>query len=225
MTRTTATVAGGVAIGVAYTMSPLMVVFAAGLPWIVWRAIRGLPARERRWIAAVVTIAVVIRLLALAALLLTTDPIRHQFAAYFPDAHYAVERSWWIRNLWLGVPIGPHALFGIYDPYGASSFSYVLAAIQTVFGESPYGVNLVSVASIVLAGIVLHRFVRPAYGAMAALAAFAVIVLWPTMTAWSVSALREAPQVLLVAIVLAATASVVRGHLWHARLVAAAVVV
>jgi hypothetical protein len=216
------TIVAGVALGIAYTWSPLMIVFAIALPYGCWVATRDLPSSERRVVGSAIAVAVAIRLLAIAALLLATDPMREQFAAFFPDAHYAIQRSWWIRNLWFGVPIGPHALFGIYDTYGASSFTYALAAVQAIVGPSPYGVDLISVAALVATAVLLFRLARRAYGFTPALAAFLVILFWPTMIAWSVSALREASQVCLVALALATTVAAVRMPAPRARITAAA---
>lgn len=213
----------GVLVGVAYTWSPLAVLFAAAMPIACWIAARGLPRVERKWIVAGVALAIVVRLLALATLLVVTNPMREQFGSFFPDAHYTIQRSWWIRNLWFGIPIGPHALFGIYDTYGASSFSYFLAAVQALVGPSPYGVDLISVAAGLGAALILFRLARRAYGPGPAMCAFVAIAFWPTMIAWSVSALREATQVCLVAIAFAATMAAARIPGVRARLSAAAV--
>lgn len=210
MIRGPVALAAGAAIGVAYTASPLATIVTVLLSCACWAATRDLDALERRRVVAAVAVAVAIRVLAIAALLLVTNPLREQFGSFFPDARYAIERSWWIRNLWLGVPIGPMAMFAVYDTYGASSFSYLLAAVQAVVGPSPYGVDLISVAAIVVSALVLFRLARAAYGPSAAMAAFLVILFWPTLMAWSVSALREATQLALVAVALAGAVAVVR---------------
>lgn len=214
------TIVSGVLFGAAYTASPLTVAFAIALPMICWIVMRDVPPSERRRIAAVLALSIAIRLLAIGGLFVLTDPAREQFAAFFPDAHYAIQRSWWIRNLWLGVPIGPHGLFGIFDPYGSSSYAYFLAVVQTLVGPSPYGVDLISVASIVAAALVLFRIVRRAYGSFVALTVLAIVLWWPTTVAWSISALREAPQLLLVTIALAAAVAAVRASTAVGRIAA-----
>lgn len=224
LTLTIAVVAG-VASGVAYTMSPLTVVLALVVVWACRYALRDLGPRERRWVGAALAVAIAIRVLAITVLLLATDPAQEQFRAWFPDARFAIARSWWIRNLWFDVPIGPMNLFGIYETYGASSFSYVLAAVQAVFGLAPYGVNLINVAALVVGALVLFRLARRAYGANAAVPALVIVLFWPTMLAWSVSALREASQLCLVAVALACTVAAIRQTRWSRRLLAAGVAV
>ena len=207
----------GIALGVAYTMSPLTVAFAPIVGWGCRYAIRDLEGRERRWVSAALIIAIVVRVLAIVALLVATDPVREQFLAGFPDARFAIARSWWIRNLWFGVPIGPMNLFGIYETYGASSFSYFLAAVQSVLGLAPYGVDLISVAALIGGALLLFRLARHAYGPMAAVPMLFVVLFWPTLLAWSVSALREALQLFLVTVALTCTMAVLRHSTWSRR--------
>lgn len=207
----------GVALGAAFTASPLTILFALAMAIACRAATRDLDRNERRRVLAAVAVAIAVRVLAIVALLAATNPLHQQFGSFFPDARYAIERSWWIRNRWLGVPIGPHAMFGIFDPYGASSFSYVLAAIQAAVGESPYGVDLVSVAALVCGGLILFRLARSAYGPSAAEGALLIALFWPTLMAWSVSTLREATQLFLVAGALAGAVAVVRCRGWRVR--------
>jgi hypothetical protein len=220
-----AAIAVGVAVGVIYTLSPLTVVFALVVAFGCRLAMRGLGARERRWVGVVLVIAIGVRVLAIAMLLVATDPAHEQFLAWFPDARYAIARSWWIRNLWFDVPIGPMYMFGIYDRYGASSFPYFLAAVQSAFGLSPYGVDLISVAALIGGALVLFRLARRAYGTAAAFSALCVVLFWPTMGAWSVSVLREAMQFFLLAVALAATVAAVRHARWEGKVLAAATAV
>ena len=219
---TASAIALGVGLGVAYTLSPLTVVFALVVAGAGFLAVRDLPPRERRWVEAALMVAVGARLLALALLLLATDPVREPFLAWFPDARYVIARSWRIRNLWFDVPIGPMYLFGLYDTYAASSFPYFLAVVQTVFGLAPYGVDLISAAALIGGALVLFRPARQAYGLAAAVPALVAVLFWPTMFAWSLSALREATQFFLVAVALAGTVAAVRQRHWCRRALGAA---
>ena len=206
-------------------MSPLTVIFAL----IVWAlcvyAGRGLDAAERHRVVGVLVGAVLVRVVVVGLLLLTTDPARQHYAALVPDAHAAIARTWWIRNQWLGVTIGPHYTDAIYNPYGASPYWYVLAAIQVIVGASPYGLNFVSAAAFLAGAVVLYRLARESYGPTAALAGLTVLVFWPTLLAWSVATLKESMQLGLTAVLFACAVHALRGRTGVRRVTALAGVV
>jgi hypothetical protein len=210
----------GVALGIVYTLSPLTVAFAIVMAPVCWAATRRLDGREWRWVATALAAAVGARLLAIVVLLVVTNPMRGQFGVYFPDAEFVIERSWWIRNLWLGVPIGPYYLDWVYRPYGTSSFPYILAALQMVFGLAPYGVNLVSVACFIAGALLLFHLARRSYGSPAAVAGLLLLLAWPTFFAWSVSVLRESAQFFCMALVMVATVAAIRARSWTDRVLA-----
>ena len=213
----------GVLVGLAYTVSPLTVLFALLLPLLHWWAVRGLDTWERRWAFGLLAIATLLRVASIAALLLTTGPAQ-QLNAYFPDAKFAIERSWWIRNIWLDLPVGPLYEYFLYNPYGAASYSYILAVIQMFVGPSPYGLNFVSTAAFLAGTIALFRIARQSFGRPAALVALAWLLFWPSTFAWSVSMLKESMQFALMAFLLAFTLRAVRSRTWRARLGGAIVV-
>ena len=210
----------GLALGIVYSMSPLTVVFVVVVVPLCLVATRGLGARERRWVTSALVAAIVARVLAIALLLIATDPAHEQFRALFPDAQFAIARSWWIRNLWLGIPIGPFYRDWAFRPYGESSFTYVLAFIQVVFGPAPYAVNLLSVGCFVAGSILLFHVARRSYGSAAALAGLLLLLAWPTFFAWSVSVLRESTQFFLVALAFTCTIAAVRSRTWETRALA-----
>jgi hypothetical protein len=210
----------GVLLGLIYTVSPLTFLFGLLLPLLFWWAARGLEAWDRRWAVGLLAAATLLRVGAIAVLLLTTTQAQH-FNTYFPDAHFAIARSWWVRNTWLDVPIGPQYRLALYDPYGATSYSYVLAFIQFVIGPSPYGLNFVSLSAFLAGAIALYRIARESFGRSPALIAFAVLLFWPTMFAWSVSMLKESMQFGLTALLIAFALWSVRSRTWRMRVLGA----
>lgn len=210
----------GVVLGAAYTWSPLTLIFLLGMAPLCRWGVRGLGERERRWVLTALVAAIASRLAALAVLLVATDPAREQFRVFFPDAKFATERSWWILNSWRHVPMGPDQYRGVFDNYGASSFHTILALVQFVVGIAPYGVNLVSVACFIAGALLLFRFARRVYGPSPAGAGLLLLLFWPTLFAWSLSTLREGPQLLLIAVVLVSMAAVLREARWGDRALA-----
>jgi hypothetical protein len=220
---TTRTVIAGAALGIAYSWSPLTIVFALGMVLLCRWGVRGLGGRERRWVLAALVVAIVARVAALAGLMVVTDPLRQQFGAFFPDARFATERSWWILNNWRHVPIAPDSYRQIFNSYGASSFNTLLAMVQLVFGSAPYGLNLISVASFIGGALLLFRLARRAYGPGPAGLGLLLLLFWPTLFAWSLSTLREAAQLLLMAALLVFTVGAVREPRWRDRARAVAI--
>ena len=74
--------AAGVAVGVAYTLSPLTII-VLGLLFPLWKwASAGLDDTERRWLMAVLFVAIALRLTAIAGLFLSArfdDSLRELF--------------------------------------------------------------------------------------------------------------------------------------------------
>jgi hypothetical protein len=207
----------GLALGAAWMLSPLTVVIGGLTVWMCARRVSTLNGSERVQVAWILGVAVAARFLVVGAMLLATRPEREPFFSVFPDARYVLDRSIWIRNLWLGVDIGPHQWLGIFVPYAASSFPYVLAAIQTVVGPAPYGVCLLSVVLFIAGALLIHSMIREAFGAACATFALGSILFWPTLFAWSVSVLRESSQWFLVALSTAALFHLVRDRRLPAR--------
>jgi hypothetical protein len=210
----------GALLGVAYTASPLTFLFGLLLPLLFWWAGRGLSTAERRLVFGLLGTATLLRVLAVAALLVTTSGAQH-FNTYFPDAQFAIARSWWVRNIWLDAPIGPLYEISLYDPYGATSYSYLLGAIQLLVGQSPYGLNFVSIAAFLAGSIALYRVARQSFGSRSAAIGLGVLLFWPTTFAWSVSMLKEPMQFALTAFLLVFTLRAVRSRTWWACLAGA----
>lgn len=216
--------AAGVALAVAYTLSPLTVWFAGVMAGVFWWAGRGLSDRERRYVWGVLTVAVAIRLAVLAGLFLSSHP---HVTASFPwdgDGVYLKHRSMAIRDVWMGIPLSGVDFFNAFDrSYGWTTYLYVIAYLQFLTGPAPYGVHLFNVTMFVAAAVVLHRLVRGAYGRVPALLGLALMLLLPTLILWSVSALKEALYVFLCAVGLMATLTAVRATTLHDRIAAAVV--
>ncbi|HZR22168.1 MAG TPA: hypothetical protein VFA59_01195 [Vicinamibacterales bacterium] len=208
-------VVAGVLLGVIYTLSPLAVVFAIWAALLMRWATRDATLTERRWIIAVMTAAVAIRVAAIALLPFTIARGQATFTSYYGDAMYAIQRSIWIRNVFVGVPIAPADFFEAFEPvFGYSSYNFALAYFHVLFGPSPYGVALVSVGLFLTAATLLYRRCRVAFGHFAAFVSFTALLLLPTWIAWSVAPLKESMQVLLLVAAVEATILIVRGRVW-----------
>lgn len=180
----------GLALGVAYTLSPLTIVVVATL-FPLWRlASRGLSERERYWLAAILFVAVAIRLLAIGGLFLTADQAK-PFATFFGDEELFKTRTVWLRNIGMDVPISKADMIYVFDDIAQSSYLYVLAYIQALVGIAPYGVHLFNMLLYLCAVVGLYRLVRTGFGGVAAMGGLAVLLFIPSLLVWSVSALKE----------------------------------
>jgi hypothetical protein len=205
------TILGGALCGIAIAASPLSVVFIAALVVSCWWATRDLEGGERRWIVAILFLAVSLRLLAILSLYLTTD--HHRVVSFFWDGDgvYLKRRALWIRNIWLGLPVAPADFSNaFYREYGWTSYIYVIAYLQFLAGQAPYAIHVFNVFLSVLGSLLLYRLVRPAYGAAAASLGLALILFLPTPFFWSVSALKESTYLFFEIAGLVAVITVVR---------------
>jgi hypothetical protein len=206
----------------AYALSPLTVVFLLLLGWIVRCAVRGLDGRERTLVGGLLTLAIALRVLAIAGVFLTTNPWREPFHALFGDALFTIERSIWVRNLTLGTEIGPWYRLAVFDPYGGNVFYYYLAYLQVLFGQAPYAITLLSVAAFAGGAVLLHRHARAAFGAVPAGIGLAILLFWPTFFVWSISMLKESVLLFLSAAAIVCVARLAVAADWRPRLGAAA---
>lgn len=203
---TLAACAGGVLLGVVYTLSPLTV--WSGLAMIVifvWAG-RGATGRERLWIFRLLGVALTLRVLALIAFFFLTYRVDGSFVALMPDDRAVVLNSGWLRNVALRIPINTRDYYATFEG-GESGMTYFLAFLQLHLGTATYGIRLVNVAMYLAATVALYRTVRPTFGAPAALAGLAAVLFLPTLFVWSISALKEPGHFLLVALGLAAAAA------------------
>jgi hypothetical protein len=187
---------------------------------------RGLSAAEQRAVWGLIAVAVVVRVLAIAALFLTSDPGTNPSFFWDGDGVYLKQRALTIRDVWLGVPTSPAAFTEAFSRiYGWSSYLYLLAYTQYLTVPSPFGVHLLNVLLFTSAAVVLFRMVRPAFGAASAWLGLALMLLLPTLIAWSVAALKEALYVCLLAVAVRAVVMAARATPAYVRLAGLALLV
>ena len=182
--------AAGIVLGAAYALSPLTVLVLATLP-LFWRWVsRDLSERERYWLAVVLCAAVAVRLIAIGGLFVTANA-SVPYANFFGDEEFFKRRSVWMRNIGLGVPIAGSDVIYAYDDVGRSLHLYVLAYLQAMVGNAPYGILMLNAAVYAVGALALYRLVRPAFGGVAALGGLALLRFLPSLMTWSISALKE----------------------------------
>jgi len=211
-----------IAAGAVYVLSPSAVWFAAAM-WALHRyAVSGLDAADRRWITALLVVAVLLRVAAVGALFLATDHARVPFGVFFGDEEFYLRRSIWLRNVALGIPTHTADFIYAFDESGWTSHLYVLAFLQVLFGPSPYGAHLLGIALYLLGTVVLYRTVRPTFGRAPAIGGLALLLFLPSLFAWSISALKEPLYLLFTACSVSWTLAVVRSRRWAVKLLACA---
>lgn len=194
--------AAGLAIGFAYTLSPLTIIFLALLA-PMWRWVsRGLSAVERRWLLSVLCLAIALRLLVIGGLFLTADS-DIPYANFFGDEEFFKRKTTWLRNVGMGIPISTADYIYAFDMVGGSSYLQVLMYLQALLGLAPYGIHVLNAGLYLVAVLVLYRLSRIAFGGLAALTGLALLLFLPSLFTWSVSALKEPLYFLAAALVVA----------------------
>jgi dolichyl-phosphate-mannose-protein mannosyltransferase len=115
----------------------------------------------------------------------------------------------WLRSMALDVNISPADRRYAFEEYSDNSYLYLLAFLQVLVGDAPYGVHLLSTLAYLAAAVWLFRFCRRAFGSAPAALTLAGVLFLPTLFFWSISALRESLHLLLTlaAIVMVADAA------------------
>jgi 4-amino-4-deoxy-L-arabinose transferase-like glycosyltransferase len=220
----TVAVAAGVVLGVLYTLSPLTVLSLVMIAAAAWFVARTMSPRERSWFLSVLGVAVALRLVAIAGLFLLADPTK-PFASFFGDEELFKQRTIWLRNVFTDVPISPADIIYVFDRVGQSSYLYLLAYIQALVGDAPYGLNVLNASWYVLAVLILYRLARQGYGRAAALLGMVVLLFIPTLFSWSISVLKESLYILLAAIELTCAVYILRARRVWLRVAAAIAVI
>jgi hypothetical protein len=190
-------IGAGVVLGLAYALSPLAVWFAFVMIALLWTAARDLPADERRVVLAVLSVAIALRLVAVAILFIGADTGRMVSFFWDGDGVFLKKRAMWIRNLWLGLSLEPADVAWTFGSYGWTTYLFVIAYLQYLVGPSPYGIHLFNIAISLATAMLLYRVARRAYGAHAAILGLATLLFLPTPFMWSISALKESLYVFL----------------------------
>ncbi|MEO7158287.1 MAG: hypothetical protein ABI039_12025 [Vicinamibacterales bacterium] len=221
---TTMAMAAGVLLGALYTLSPVTVLSIVGVLLVLWRFSSDLEPEERRWFLWIAGTAIVLRLAAIAVLFLTAGA-DHPYSTFFGDEELFKSRPIWIRNIGLGVPISAADFIYAYDDTGRSGYIFLLAILQAIFGDMPYSLHVLNAVVYVIGALILHRLVRRSFGSLPAMLGLTVLLLLPSLFAWSISALKESMYVFLAAVELACVVSIVRGRTLARRVMAAIAVV
>ena len=217
-------VIAGIALGAAYTLSPLLVVSMAGFAVLLRAARRTADATERRWVVALLVTAMGLRVLAIAALFLATDHDTTPFGRLFGDEEYFIRRGIWLSNVALGIPISIADVKYAFDELIHTSFVWLLASINVLVGPAQYGVRFLSALAYLTAAFALYRIVRPSFGKPASLFGLALLLFLPSLFAWSISVLKEPVFFAVMATVVVLTVTAGRRGSWLLRLTAAIVV-
>lgn len=215
----------GVVVGVAYSMSPTTVWFLLAMALLFAWSRRDLAGRERRWVLGLLGIAIGARLAALYGLFLLADHVNEPFGVLIGDERFIKNWSLWIMHLALGHTLPPLEYIAVFSPYGRSNFQTILGYWQFLVGPAPYGAHLVSVAMWLTGAVALHRTARRAFGPLAALGGFAVVLFMPTLFVWSISVLKESAYFFLTAMALAGAMAIVHPGRAYTRVLGAIVVI
>jgi len=214
-----------IGVGVIYVLSPLTVWFGVAM-WALHRyATSGLDVDERRWMTALLAVAIILRVAAVAGLFVLTDHTKVPFGIFFGDEAAYIRRSMWLGNVALRIPTHTADFIYAFDDSGWTSHLYVLAYLQVLFGPSPYGVHLVGIAMYLTGAIVLYRTVRPTFGRAPALGGLGFLLFLPSLFAWSISALKEPLYLLFTACSVACALAIVQQSRWAIKIVAFVVLV
>ena len=209
-------------LAVAYTASPLGLLFILAALLLCLAAGRGLPADERRILTTILASALVARLLAVIAMFLIGIPYHSDLAvgALSGDEAYNLGRALRIRDIMLGFGGTHYDYFVATDEYGRTSYLELLTRLQLAFGPAPYGLRLFNALLFTTGAAVLFRMVRPAFGAVPAFLGLVGVLFLPSVFYSSISLLKESLYFLATSVLLAAAVRLLRGRGWAGRALA-----
>ena len=211
--RLLSSVAVGLTLAVASTVSPLGIVFLVLAPAVVVIAGRGLPADERRALYVILGAALAARVAAVIGLVLIGIPNHNilSVGALSGDEAYNLGRAIRTRDILAGFAgLTHYDFFVVTDEYGRSSYLGLLTFLQVVFGPAPYGIRLLNALLFTTGAAILFRLVRPAFGRVASFTALTVVLFLPSLFYSSVTLLKEALYFLAAVVFLASIVTAIR---------------
>lgn len=215
-------VAAGVALGFAYTLSPLTIV-AIALLVPVWQSVsRDITGAERRWLLTIVLVAVALRGISMAGLFLTADP-NIPYNNFFGDEEFFKRKTTWLRNVAIGIPISTADFIYAFDKTGDNGYVSMLTYVQALVGLAPYGIHILNASLYLAAVLLLYGVTRKAFGGASALVGLALLLFLPSLFFWSISALKEPVYFLVAAVNIVAAIAIVRQPHWRGKVFAALV--
>jgi membrane protein implicated in regulation of membrane protease activity len=217
--RTVTAVLLGIAAGALYTVSPLTAWCAALAAVVLTLAGRGLPAPERRALNILLIAALVVRLAAIGALFVINTPLHddESVGMLAGDEAYGLSRALRTRDVMTGGPVGQYDYVVTSDEYGRNSYITLLTGIQVLFGPTPYSMRLLNTLLFCIAGILLFRTARSAFGPLPAFGGLAVLLFLPTLFYWSISLLKEPLYLLGTTLVVTGAIRSARAATWRER--------
>ena len=212
-------VLAGVVAGAFYTVSPLTAWCAALAAIVLTLAGRGLPASERRALNIVLVTALLIRLAAIGALLVSNAPMHddESVGMLTGDEEYGLSRALRTRDVITGAPVTQYDHFVANDEYGRNSYITLLTGIQVLFGPTPYSMRLLNTLLFTISAILLFRATRSAFGPLPAIGGLAVMMFLPSLFLWSISLLKEPLYLFATTLVLTGAIAMARSGSWRAR--------
>lgn len=204
--------AAGITLGLAYSVSPLLIVTMVGAAALLIAAGRDLSPDERRRIVWILVSAMAVRCALIAAMLVTNIPHLSDLGigGVSGDDGYFLGRAMRGRDIILGVTQGRYDYFVVSDDYGRTSYLQLLTAIQVLFGPTPYSVRALNGLLFVTASYLLFRLCRRAFGATASAVALVALLFLPSLLVSSISTTKESSYLFVTAVLLTAVIAVFR---------------
>lgn len=224
-THITAACLVGIVGGLFVTLSPITVYFGLAMVALFVWAGRGLEGRERAWVFGLLGAALLLRVLALALFFFLARRFDGPFPVLVPDEAHLAFRSRLLRLMALDIPLAGLDYAESAAQYGQSGLHYVHAYLQFFVGEARYAIRFFDVALYLASCVALYRIVRPAFGALAALGGFAVVLFTPSLFIWSVAFLKETPSQFLTVVGVGAAVVAARARLLGVRIFACLLIV
>lgn len=216
-------VAAGLVAAAVYTTAPLTV-WVVGIGAIAYAAARrGLSMSDRRLLDALVTMAIIARVIGIVALFLLNVPNHHAMwlGDVAGDGAYGISRGLRARDLLLGLPTNKFDSFVVNDMYGRNAYISLLTGLEVLFGPIPYSIRALNTLCFLTGALLLFRLTRRGYGRAPAFAALGVVLFLPSFFVWSVSLLKEPLYFLCTAAFLVAASASLRAGAASRRIVAA----
>lgn len=206
--------AAGVLLGLLYTVSPVTLWAAVLAACVLAAATTGLTPEERRALVAIVLLALIVRVIAVGAMLVAGIPQHNDLAtgALTGDEAYNLSRALRTRDVLLREPVTRYDYFVAYDEYGYSTYLSFLTWVQVLAGPTPYSMRLLNAALFVAGSLFLYRVARAAFGGLVALAGLALLLGVPSLAASSISLLKEPAYFACSALLLWCVVEVAQGQ-------------
>lgn len=157
---------------------------------------RGSDTNDRRFVFTVISLALVLRLIAL--IIVQYYCFERGLLDILGDAASNLEHGWTVSQFLIGESVIKKSLYVDLGRYNVHLKIIFNGAFFTLFGNDVPSLKYLNILSVVTSGWLVYDLTRKIYSSSAGKLAMTFVLFWPTLFFWSITDLKESHLILAI---------------------------